>query len=258
MQTKSNPAIIGAVRSISGTNVSVQLYPSLNSTISYIYGNGYKVGQVGGFVKIPQGFVNLYGSIVQVGADAVPESMKDDTNTGLRWMTVQLVGEGAKGQPFERGISQYPMIDDEVHIVTEEDLVNIYGRDKGVEFVPVGTISGAENIPALIDINKLVTRHSCIVGSTGTGKSTTVAGLVNTLIDSTVFPSSRIILVDIHGEYEAFKHILNNASGVIKEKVRLVFTDYTKEQIDELCTLIYYPNECLLNKEKNKFESNQC
>ena len=56
---------------------------------------------------------------------------------------------------------------------------------------------------------------------------------------------------DIHGEYEAFKHILNNASGVIKEKVRLVFTDYTKEQIDELCTLIYYPNECLLNKEKD-------
>lgn len=192
---KSNPAIIGAVRSISGTNVSVQLYPSLNSTISYIYGNGYKVGQVGGFVKIPQGFVNLYGSIVQVGADAVPESMKDDTNTGLRWMTVQLVGEGAKGQPFERGISQYPMIDDEVHIVTEEDLVNIYGRDKGVEFVPVGTISGAENIPALIDINKLVTRHSCIVGSTGTGKSTTVAGLVNTLIDSTVFPLLELFLL---------------------------------------------------------------
>ncbi|MDD6376318.1 MAG: fructose-bisphosphatase class III, partial [Succinatimonas sp.] len=56
---------------------------------------------------------------------------------------------------------------------------------------------------------------------------------------------------DIHGEYEAFKHILNNASGVIKEKVRLVFTDYTKAQIDDLCTLIYYPNECLLNKEKD-------
>ena len=201
MQTKSNPAVIGSVRSISGTNVSVQLYPSLNSTISYIYGNGYKVGQVGGFVKIPQGFVNLYGTIVQLGADAVPEPMRNEVNTGLRWMTVQLVGEGAKGQPFERGISQYPMIDDEVYIVTEDDLVNIYGRENGAEFVPVGTISGAENIPAMVDINKLVTRHSCIVGSTGTGKSTTVAGLVNTLIDSTVFPSSRIILVDIHGEY---------------------------------------------------------
>lgn len=210
MQTRSNPAVIGSVRSISGINVSVQLYPSLNSTISYIYGNGYKVGQVGGFVKIPQGFVYLYGTIVQIGADAVPESMRDNANTGLRWMTVQLVGESAKGQPFERGISQYPMIDDEVYIVTEDDLVNIYGRENGAEFVPVGTISGAENIPALVDINKLVTRHSCIVGSTGTGKSTTVAGLVNTLIDSTVFPSSRIILIDIHGEYgKTFKSRAN-------------------------------------------------
>lgn len=210
MQTKNNPAVIGAIRSISGTNVSVQLYPSLNPTISYIYGNGYKVGQVGGFVKIPQGFVNLYGTIVQIGADAVPESMRDDSNTELRWMTVQLVGEGAKGQPFERGISQYPMIDDEVYIVTEDDLVNIYGRKKSAEFVSVGTISGAENIPALLDINKLVTRHSCIVGSTGSGKSTTVAGLVNTLIDSTAFPSSRIILVDIHGEYgKTFKSKAN-------------------------------------------------
>lgn len=210
MQTRSNPAVIGSVRSISGVNVSVQLYPSLNSTISYIYGNGYKVGQVGGFVKIPQGFVYLYGTIVQIGADAVPESMRDNDNTGLRWMTVQLVGEVAKGQPFERGISQYPMIDDEVYIVTEDDLVNIYGRKNGAEFVSVGTISGAENIPALVDINKLVTRHSCIVGSTGTGKSTTVAGLVNTLIDSTVFPSSRIILIDIHGEYgKTFKSRAN-------------------------------------------------
>ena len=210
MQTRSNPAIIGSVRSISGTNVSVQLYPSINSTISYIYGNGYNVGQVGGFVKIPQGFVNLYGTIVQVGADAVPESMRGDVNIGLRWMTVQLVGEGAKGLPFERGISQYPMIDDEVYIVTEDDLVNIYGREKGSEFVSVGTISGAENIPALIDINKLVTRHCCIVGSTGTGKSTTVAGLVNTLINSSVFPSSRIILIDIHGEYgNTFKNRAN-------------------------------------------------
>ena len=200
MLTSKNPAVIGVVRSISGSNVSVQLYSSLNSTISYIYGNGYKVGQVGGFVKIPQGYVNLYGSIVQIGADAVPDSLKD-RNVGLRWMTVQLVGEGANGQPFERGISQYPMIDDEVHIVTEDDLVNIYGRQHGAEFVPIGVISGAENIPALVDVNKLVSRHCAIVGSTGTGKSTTVAGVINTLIDTDRFPSSRIILIDIHGEY---------------------------------------------------------
>ena len=210
MQTNNNPAVIGVVRSISGTNVSVQLYKSLNSTISYINGNGYKIGQVGGFVKIPQGYVNLYGTIVQIGADAIPESLRNNENAGVRWMTVQLVGEGALGQPFERGISQYPMIDDEVHIVTEEDLVNIYGRQQSAGFVSIGTISGAENIPAMVDVNKLVSRHCSIVGSTGTGKSTTVAGLVNTLIDQNLFPSSRIVLIDIHGEYgKTFKEKAN-------------------------------------------------
>lgn len=72
MQTRSNPAVIGVVRSISGTNVSVQLYPTLNSSITYINGSGYKIGQVGGFVKIPQGYLNLYGTVVQIGADAIP------------------------------------------------------------------------------------------------------------------------------------------------------------------------------------------
>jgi len=210
MQTNNNPAVIGVVRSISGTNVSVQLYKSLNSTISYINGNGYKIGQVGGFVKIPQGYVNLYGTIVQIGADAIPESLRNNETAGVRWMTIQLVGEGALGQPFERGISQYPMIDDEVHIVTEEDLVNIYGRQQSAGFVSIGTISGAENIPAMVDVNKLVSRHCSIVGSTGTGKSTTVAGLVNTLIDQSIFPSSRIVLIDIHGEYgKTFKEKAN-------------------------------------------------
>lgn len=210
MQTNNNPAVIGVVRSISGTNVSVQLYKSLNSTISYINGNGYKIGQVGGFVKIPQGYVNLYGTIVQIGADAIPESLRNNETAGVRWMTIQLVGEGALGQPFERGISQYPMIEDEVHIVTEEDLVNIYGRQQSAGFVSIGTISGAENIPAMVDVNKLVSRHCLIVGSTGTGKSTTVAGLVNTLIDQSIFPSSRIVLIDIHGEYgKTFKEKAN-------------------------------------------------
>lgn len=210
MMKNSNPAIIGVVRSISGTNVSVQLYSTLNTSITYINGHGYKIGQVGGFVKIPQGYLNLYGIIVQIGAEAIPENLREESETGHRWMTVQLVGEGAQGRPFERGISQYPMIDDEVYIVTEVDLFSIYGHDRNAEYVPIGTISGSDNIPALIDINKLISRHCTIVGSTGTGKSTTVAGLINALIDNNQFPSSRIVLIDIHGEYgKTFKDKAN-------------------------------------------------
>ena len=56
---------------------------------------------------------------------------------------------------------------------------------------------------------------------------------------------------DIHGEYEAFLHIMNNCSGVIREKVRMLFSETlsVREQ-KEICTLIYYPRE-LMNRKRN-------
>lgn len=57
---------------------------------------------------------------------------------------------------------------------------------------------------------------------------------------------------DLHGEYEAFFHILNNCSGVIKEKVDKVFTGkMSKEEKADFCTLIYYPKEKLSVMKKN-------
>ena len=51
---------------------------------------------------------------------------------------------------------------------------------------------------------------------------------------------------DVHGEYQAFKHILNNCSGVIREHVEATFSDELDDFAkDELCTLIYYPHERL-------------
>ena len=53
-------------------------------------------------------------------------------------------------------------------------------------------------------------------------------------------------LADIHGEHEAFQHILRNASGNIKRKVNDLFGDtMSDEEKKELCTLIYYPEEKL-------------
>ncbi len=51
---------------------------------------------------------------------------------------------------------------------------------------------------------------------------------------------------DLHGEYEAFCHIINNCSGVIKEKVERIFAErLSPQERCELCTLIYYPTEKL-------------
>lgn len=47
---------------------------------------------------------------------------------------------------------------------------------------------------------------------------------------------------DVHGEYEAFEHILNNCSGVIRERVGQAFAmELTRDEQADLCTLIYYP-----------------
>lgn len=199
---RSEATIIGAVQDVSGTSVSATLRADRFSGLSFVDGQGYRIGQIGSFVKIPVGYVDLFGIVSQVGASAVPESMAKAMPNGQRWMTVQLIGEGYRSGRFQRGISQYPTIDDEVHLVSEADLHSIYGRSgRQNHFVRIGHVAGSESIDALVDINKLVTRHSAIVGTTGSGKSTTVAGILNVLSDTVRFPSARIVVLDLHGEY---------------------------------------------------------
>jgi energy-coupling factor transporter ATP-binding protein EcfA2 len=204
---------IGDVQNVDGTTVSVSLSSNCTSGLTYVNGEGYKIGQVGSFVKIPLGYNDLFGIVAQIGANAVPENQIENQPYGNRWMTIQLIGEGQQNGHFERGISQYPTIGDEVHLVSEDDLKHIYGHIEKPYFVNVGHIAGAESIPALIDINKLITRHSAIVGTTGSGKSTTVAGILNALSIPEKYPSSRIIVLDIHGEYA---NALENRANVYK------------------------------------------
>lgn len=201
-ESLSTATVIGSVQDVSGTSVSVTLRADRFSGLSFVDGQGYRIGQIGSFVKIPVGYMDLFGIVSQVGASAVPESLAKDLPNGLRWMTVQLIGEGYRTGRFQRGISQYPTIDDEVHLVSEADLRVIYGKsDRQNHLVRVGHIAGSESIDALVDINKLVTRHSAVVGTTGSGTSTTVAGLLNVLSNEERFPSARIVVLDLHGEY---------------------------------------------------------
>ena len=65
---------------------------------------------------------------------------------------------------------------------------------------------------------------------------------------------TELFLSDIHGEYEAFIHILNNGSGIIKNKIEDIYKDsITEKDRKELATLIYYPEE-KLNLVKKEFE----
>jgi len=199
----SDETYIGTIQDVQGATVSVVLDEKTVSGLTFIMGRGYRIGQLGSFVRIPLGFIDLFGVVAQVGASAVPEVLKEREPYGRRWLTVQLIGEGRRFGDFQRGISQYPTIEDEAHLVTEQDLARIYGRPDSPKFVRIGSVSSAESIPALVDIDMLVNRHSAVVGATGSGKSTTVANILTSLSNGQEYPSARVILLDIHGEYQA-------------------------------------------------------
>jgi uncharacterized protein len=201
----TRPTLLGYVGAVTGAFVSVLQSPSVASGVAIIGGKSYRIGQVGSFIRIPQGYNDLYGIVTEVGASAIPKPELGGTPEQNRWMTIQLLGE-IVGTAFERGISQYPSVNDEVHLVTEDDLALIYGTRAEGQIV-VGRLANAESIPVRVDLDKLVTRHSAVLGSTGSGKSTTVASLLRSIAcgdaesEDKAYPSARIILLDIHGEY---------------------------------------------------------
>ena len=209
---QTDATFVGQVASVSGAIVRVRLREDMPSTLVLIGGESYRVGQVGGFFRVPLGYANLYAVCTQVGADSAPQgsteqetaaNLEADTNlhlSGYRWMTIVLFGEGL-GNEFERGIGQYPTIGDEVHLVTNDDLKIIYGWSEGKEgTISVGQIAAASGISADINVAGLVSRHSAITGSTGAGKSNLVTVLLEAVSDGS-FPNARAIVIDPYGEY---------------------------------------------------------
>ena len=214
---QNNQTVVGEIDSINGNIVSIRLLDNIKSHMPIIDGIVYRVGQIGSFLKIPLGFANLYGIVTQIGSAAVPDALKEamlkdyEHAKNTQWLSLVLVGEQI-GKKFERGITQFPATNDAVHLVTIQDLDIVYGGLKDDDSITVGNISVSESLSAKLDLNKLVSRHCAIVGSTGSGKSNTVAILLEA-IAKREFQSSRILVIDPHGEYN---EVLKGKSKVYK------------------------------------------
>lgn len=196
--------IIGKIDSINGNIVSIKLNNNIKSHMPIIEGVVYKVGQIGSFLKVTLGYANLYGIVTQIGSAAIPENLKNcissnDNFDTMQWISLALVGEQV-GTRFERGITQFPTTGDKVHLVTRTDLDIIYGGYNEKSSITVGNISVSESLEAKMDLNKLVSRHCAVVGSTGSGKSNTVSVILEAIAKKE-YKSSRIVMIDPHGEY---------------------------------------------------------
>jgi hypothetical protein len=208
---------VGKIVSVSGNIITVQLSDTIQSNMPVINGVVYRIGQIGSFLKVPLGYANLYGIVTQVGASAIPDKLKEliEVDRTLldnrQWLNMVLVGEQT-GKRFERGVSQSPTTGDSIHLVTINDLDVIYGGYDECNSISIGNISISESLDAKIDLNKMLSRHCAVLGSTGSGKSNTVGVILNAIAKKN-FKSSRILVIDPHGEYNS---VLKNDSSVYK------------------------------------------
>ncbi len=195
---QETPTLIGHVDSVKGGVITIRLRDEV-PTFMMVDGRSYRMGQVGAFLRIPLGYTQLYAVCTLVGAAAAPLFGKMESPPGHRWLSATLFGESIGGV-FERGVSQYPTIEDEVHLVSPQDMRVIYGSAKEERSITVGHIAAASGISGKLDLGRMVTRHAAVVGSTGSGKSNLLAVLLEA-IATQGFPAARVLVIDPHGEY---------------------------------------------------------
>lgn len=193
---------LGKVIKVDSSTVEVEVSGEIPSSSLIIKGKVYKLGQIGTFVKIIAGNISTYGLVESVSN--VASNINDDIslkNGNSRFLTVHLIGEKVGNRRFEKGIGLYPTINDEVHIVTDDDLFDIYGKEKSVDdgLLAIGKHASSDNLDVYLDIHKLVLRHAAILGSTGSGKSNSVVAVIKQIRNQ--MKNSRMLLIDPHGEY---------------------------------------------------------
>ncbi|MAK98661.1 MAG: ATPase [Citromicrobium sp.] len=153
-------------------------------------------GQVGSQIKIRAGENWLLANI--------RNQRQDRRGTGGIIAEIDFLGEGAEEKltgrirGFRRGVTRYPTPGGMVFAASSSDLKQVFAGD-GRAFIEVGTVFPTRDIRAGLYIDQLLGKHFALLGSTGTGKSTTTALMLHRICEAS--PQGHVIMIDPHGEY---------------------------------------------------------
>lgn len=164
------------------------------------------VGQLGSYVAVKQNEVHLIAIVTRMteqealAAPTIETPGEDPARLPFAKRIARLTPVGSiigDGQ-FERGVAQYPTTGAEVHAIGSANIAKMFDcfQSKGLA---VGTLASHPSLKVCLDPTNLFGRHSAILGQTGSGKSWTVASLVQKTV--AVMPKAHIIILDLHGEY---------------------------------------------------------
>lgn len=221
--TTRDETYVGRVRHVLGSQITVELDAGLAGIAPIYRGQLQQIGQIGSLVRLPQGMVDLIATVTLLGISELTlgPGPHETSPAGERWLQVQLLGEVDRGtRRFNRGVGSFPGLDDPVHFARTEELEAVYPQPS-TSHLRVGRLSSSSSVPVALDVNKLVVRHSAVVGSTGAGKTSAVASLLQGF-STGHWPSANIVVIDSHGEYgHALKAHASVRSVLGSEETRL-------------------------------------
>ena len=193
---------IGAVTAVAGGSSEVSLdAAALLDLAESADPSIAAAGQVGTQVKVRVGGAWLIANIRSLRLEVAP---------GERIAAqIDFLGEGdeekltGKLYKFRRGVTRYPTPGSPVFPVSTADLRQIYAADDRAH-VEIGTVFPTRDIRASLYVDALLGKHFAILGSTGTGKSTSTAAILHKICE--MAPRGHVVMIDPHGEYaSAFK-----------------------------------------------------
>ncbi len=155
-------------------------------------------GQVGSQIKMRVGAAWIIGSVRALAID-----LRTANHISA---TVDFLGEGdeeiltGRLHRFRRGVTRFPVPGTELFPVTEADLHAIYASQDDAR-IEVGTVYPTSGSRAALNVDMLLGRHFALLGSTGTGKSTSAALILHRICD--LSPEGHVVMIDPHGEYGA-------------------------------------------------------
>ncbi len=138
-----------------------------------------------------------------VSALSVPVPALREGESELWIAELGLVGELWKASvgrtaAFNRGVSVYPTLGDRVRVASRQELELAFCGEKR-NSVRVGSLRQDPSIAAMIRVDDLLGKHFSVLGTTGTGKSCTVALILRAILQKN--PAAHIVLIDPHNEY---------------------------------------------------------
>jgi len=190
---------IGVVLEIAGSGSQIALdLQRLNECMDDQDPSIALAGQVGSQVKIKTSEGWLLAS--------VRNQRQDRRERGGILANIDFMGEGreekltGKIHGFRRGVTRYPIPGALIYPATTEDLRQIYASD-GRSAIQVGTVYPTNDIRAGLYVDTMLGKHFALLGSTGTGKSTSAALILHRICETA--PQGHIVMIDPHGEYSA-------------------------------------------------------